>query len=210
VRRTARIAMLGDSSAAVREVWLACHGYGQLASRFLSRLDPAQAEGRLIVAPEALNRFYLDGSIGPHGPDSAVGATWMTREDRLTEIEDYVAYLDAVIDDFAGASVAGLVAFGFSQGVATICRWASRTQRPIRDLVLWSGFLPPELEPRSGLFGTARLTLVYGARDAYAGRDRVDAQSERLRTGGLDHRVIEYDGGHDIDAGTLRALAAEL
>jgi hypothetical protein len=48
------------------------------------------------VAPEGLSRFYFEG--GFHGPGSKVGATWMTREDRLAKIEDYVGYLDALHD----------------------------------------------------------------------------------------------------------------
>ncbi|NIP78275.1 MAG: phospholipase, partial [Gemmatimonadetes bacterium] len=83
-----------------REVWFVLHGYGQLAERFVRRFDalPGVRDGmRAVVAPEALSRFYVEEEVtGPHGPESRVGATWMTRADREHEIRDYVEYLDRV------------------------------------------------------------------------------------------------------------------
>jgi hypothetical protein len=66
----------------VHDVWIVCHGYGQLAADFLAAFQVIAAADRLLVAPEALNRFYPGVTTGPHGPDSPVAATWMTREDR--------------------------------------------------------------------------------------------------------------------------------
>src|SRR6266704_6639708 len=88
VTRTARYFTLG-SSRGVAEVWFACHGYGQLAGRFLEKLRVLDDGTRYLVAPEGLSRFYLSESATAR----RVGASWMTREDRLVEIEDYVRYL---------------------------------------------------------------------------------------------------------------------
>lgn len=91
VRRTARFVTMGTPGEGIREVWFACHGYGELASTFIRGLVRLlDAESRLIVAPEALGRFYLDPS------HEKIGASWMTREDRLNGIRDYLNYLDAV------------------------------------------------------------------------------------------------------------------
>src|SRR5881409_4124826 len=95
VSRTARYFTLGESSRAVGEVWFACHGYGQLAARFLEKLRVLDDGTRYLVAPEGLSRFYLTERT----TERRVGASWMTREDRLAEIADYVRYLDAVYDD---------------------------------------------------------------------------------------------------------------
>src|SRR5437773_9979565 len=92
VSRTARYFTLGERSAAVAEVWFACHGYGQLGARFLEKLRVLDDGTRYLVAPEGLSRFYLSESPS----ERRVGASWMTREDRLAEIADYVQYLDAV------------------------------------------------------------------------------------------------------------------
>src|SRR5256714_11616751 len=115
VSRTARYFTLGESLRGVAEVWFACHGYGQLAARFLEKLRALDDGRRHVVAPEGLSCFYLTESPA----ERRVGATWMTREDRLAEIEDYVRCLDAVSDDvfqrIHRARVAG-DALGFSRG----------------------------------------------------------------------------------------------
>lgn len=212
VPRSARIARLGSVADTLREVWIVCHGYGQLAARFLRTFEPLAGDGtRLIIAPEALNRFYLDDRGGVHGPASAVGATWMTREDRLAEIEDYVRYLDLVLDHvLAGGPDRGtltVTALGFSQGAATVCRWAARGRVPPDHLVLWAGRVPPELEIHPGLFRRASLTLIFGDQDEYASEAAIAAEVARLRTGGLEHRLRRFAGGHRLDRGLLLALA---
>src|SRR5436189_6276382 len=88
--RSARYFTLGSSEHAA-EVWFVCHGYGQLASRFLERFRPIEAERRCIVAPEGLSRFYLTESAA----ERRGGASWVTGGDRLREDEDYVRYTEA-------------------------------------------------------------------------------------------------------------------
>src|SRR5256885_14142400 len=121
--RTARYFTVGSLRGA-GEVWFACHGYGQLASRFLEKLRVLDDGTRFLVAPEGLSRFYLSESP----TERRVGASWMTREDRLAEIEDYVRFLDAVYADVLGLidrSQMTVHALGYSQGAATASRWAA-------------------------------------------------------------------------------------
>ena len=96
--RTARCHTAGPEDGPAREVWLVCHGYGQLASRFIRHFAPLADGTRLIVVPEALSRFYLDHPAKAGSTHARVGASWMTREDREAEIADQVEYLDAVRD----------------------------------------------------------------------------------------------------------------
>jgi hypothetical protein len=78
---------MGSLDASLTEVWIVCHGHGQLASRFLTRFIPIEREDRLFVAPEALSRYYLTPAQGgPHAPNTPVGASWMTSQDREHEI----------------------------------------------------------------------------------------------------------------------------
>ena len=49
VARSARYVTLGPM-AGVREVWFVCHGYGQLATRFLRSFGPLDDGTRLLVA----------------------------------------------------------------------------------------------------------------------------------------------------------------
>lgn len=209
VRRTARYYTLGDPGAA--ELWFVIHGYGQLARRFLRRFEGIATGQRRIVAPEALNRYYSEQTPGFHTADARIGATWMTREDRAAEIDDYVAYLDQLYDTLLAASPVPprrLVLLGFSQGTATACRWAALGTARFSELFLWAGYLPPELEPRPQLFAGARTTLVYGRHDGYTPPAKVKAQSEALEAGELEHDVVWYDGGHEIEPEPLRSLAA--
>src|SRR5689334_8649251 len=89
VPRTARYSTLGPMHGFPRELWFVCHGFGQLAGRFIRNFAPIDDGTRLIVAPEAHNRYYLDSIQERRSQQSPrVGATWMTREFRDAEIAD--------------------------------------------------------------------------------------------------------------------------
>src|SRR2546422_4073268 len=178
--RSARYFTLGSPQHAA-DVWLVCHGYGQLASRFLERFRPIAAERRCIVAPEGLSRFYLTESPA----ERRVGASWMTREDRLHEIDDYVRYLDALYREVLGrveGPAARVTALGFSQGTATVSRWAALGQSRLDHVVLWGGELPPDLDLAASRdrLRDVHFTLVYGERDEYIQRKVVDGMVARL------------------------------
>lgn len=235
VVRTARFWMAGGATARPGEVWFVLHGYGQLARRFLRRFAPLDDGTRWIVAPEALNRFYTSAEPGRHGPGSVVGATWMTREDRLHEIDDYVAYLDRLADtvlarvregdaakaggegDGHGGTVEGdagprVVVLGFSQGVATASRWTVLGRVRPERLVLWGDFLPPDLplEAAGARLRGVDVVLARGARDpVFADPGRAREEAERLASAGVIPRTVTYPGGHEVDAGALQSVAAE-
>ncbi|MEP6729354.1 MAG: hypothetical protein ABJE10_01885 [bacterium] len=214
VPRTARYYTLGPTHGFPRELWLVCHGYGQLASRFMKEFAPIDDGSRLIVAPEALNRFYVDPIAERiHQREQRVGATWMTREARLDEIADYITYLDGVATEvkhhLAGASPR-IVVLGFSQGTATVSRWLAASDFRADQLVLWGGTIPPELDVAlwSERLHGAHITLVAGERDEYATAKIVAAEAERLSSGGVGYTLQRFAGGHDIDGDALTALAS--
>jgi predicted esterase len=215
IPRTARYYALGPTHGEVAELWFVLHGYRQLARRFVSRFRPLDDGSRLVVAPEALSRFYVDPAPGRHAPEARVGATWMTREDRETEIADYVGYLDEVLERVRGG-LAGppgsTVVLGFSQGCHTAARWTVLGRvRPDR-LVLWGDHAPPDLpeEARERL-APVRVTVVHGTRDpSVSGRGPgVPPAADRLSVLGVAWEHVTYVGGHEIDADTLRALARD-
>jgi len=213
VSRTARYYTLGPEDGAVAEVWFVLHGYGQLASTFISAFTAVDDGTRLVVAPEALNRFYLTGVDTP-AADRAVGATWMTREDRANEIDDYVAYLDAVADDVCSRLQAHrwpnrVIVLGFSQGTATAARWASAGRIRPTELVLWGGALPPELLARGHPSHERQLLpyFVVGSRDKFVNAERLAEEEQRMRYAGTAYRLLRYDGGHSIPSQALATLA---
>jgi len=213
VRRTARYYTLGPAPDTAREVWFVLHGYSQLARRFLRHFSRLDDGTRALVAPEALNRYYSEYEPGYHRPDARTGATWMTREDRLTEIADYINYLDqlylTLLPPAAERSPQRLVLLGFSQGAAAAARWAAQGTARFSRIILWGGFVPSELARQPDLFHGSQLTLVCGRGDHYATPAAAHAESEALRAAGLAHRLSWYDGGHQIDATTLERLANE-
>jgi predicted esterase len=215
VHRTARFYVLGTPDTRTKELWVACHGYGQSAASFAKALEPLADDGRVVVAPEALSRFYLDDPAKRHGPDSPVGASWMTRDDRESEITDYVEYLDAVTATVLREMEGGrpsVIAMGFSQGVATAARWTALGRTAIRHLILWAGTVPHDLpiDRRDKLFRGAQVTLVAGRRDTFLTPEAAEqAHTSRERQGILS-RVVTFDGAHTLNSETLRRLAKEI
>jgi predicted esterase len=188
-----------------------CHGYGQLARDFVAIFAPVAGPERAIVAPEALSRYYLDNTRGGSHATSPVGATWMTREDRDSEIADQVSYLDSLRDAVASKAAPGatLTVLGFSQGVATVCRWLDHGQTRPDRLVCWGGAIPDDvrLGEDSPIRGPA-LWLVVGSRDIYATPERVAHQESVLRAAGMPFARLAFDGGHRLDDATMVRLAA--
>jgi predicted esterase len=212
VARTARYCTLGDGSAAVNELWIVCHGFAQLARTFVEEFRTIAGAGRLIIAPEALNRFYLNREGGRAGASARVGATWMTREDRLAEIDDYVRYLDQLYREVTEGQrrEVRVTALGFSQGTATVARWLVHGAARIDRLVLWAGLLPPEIDGSGqsrDRLQSAELVLVRGMRDEMLDVQQLQAQQAALERAGIRVRTEEFDGGHRMDHGTLARLA---
>jgi len=204
---------MGSFDGPLTEVWIACHGQGQLATRFLSRFLPLERDDRLFIAPEALSRYYVTPpKTGPNAANAPIGASWMTREDRECEIEDYVRYLDALHDEIFLRVVREKVrlwVLGFSQGSATVGRWVARGRVEPDRVVLWSGMLPPELNEESAapLARRSPLTVVFGRSDEFASQELIAAQETRLKGLRLPHQAIRFDGGHEIVPDALRMLA---
>ena len=202
VPRTARYHTLGNARTA-KAIWIVLHGYGHLARYFLRKFEPV-AEGLFIVAPEGLSRFYLDEA------HTRVGATWMTREDREHEIADQVTYLDLLTRHCAEQTPGGtpLGVLGFSQGVATACRWAvTGSTRPER-IILWGGTLPPDISTATMAAGlaTCAIDIVQGETDTLVPLAAGTQAAARFREAGVPHAMHQHPGGHDLDTLLLGRL----
>ncbi|MCB0811071.1 MAG: hypothetical protein KDB96_17470, partial [Flavobacteriales bacterium] len=175
----------------------------QLARFFLNKFEGLE-DGLLIAAPEGLSRFYLDAQ------HQRVGATWMTREDREHEIGDQLSYLDALaaslLDECPRAK--GLGVLGFSQGVATACRWTALGKANAQHLVLWGGSMPPDLDRdlMRQRWGDMRVHLVQGEKDELVPEQVVSANAAILQRAQVEHAVHHHAGGHALDAVLLGRL----
>lgn len=212
VSRTARYFTLGEPGDALRELWFVCHGYGQLAGRFVRHFESIAGAERMIVAPEALSRFYVEQPGKTHA-DTHVGATWMTREDRLCDIEDNIEYLDALhahVRAGLAATPLTFIALGFSQGVATVCRWLERTEVHVDRAIFWGGLIPADVDlAASPALRAARLTIAAGTADEHATPELLAAQDARLAAHGIQFERVSFNGSHRIDRATLVRVAGE-
>lgn len=186
-------------------LWIVLHGYGQRAADFIQPFAAIQGDATCIVAPEALSRFYTDGT------DGDIGASWMTSAHRTHEIRDYIAYLNrlhAVLCRNAAPEHTHVL--GFSQGAATACRWIAQTSATIDRLTLWAGRVPPDLSLKAyaDSFRTLDLTLVRGTRDPFINAEAWTALHERLETCDIGYTAHTFEGAHRLHTDTLRTLAA--
>ena len=209
VSRTARYVTLGAEAGEARQVWIALHGYAMLAERFLRLVAPLAEDHRtLAVAPEALSRFYLEtGRDGRHS--NAVGATWLTREDRENEIADAIRYLDQLYGELGarlqpGATIAVL---GFSQGASMAARWVATGSLIPDHLVLW-GIDPPAdaIAQVADRMAGREVTLIAGDRDPFAVEGGIEAQAAALAQRGVRARAERFHGGHALSKAVLRRL----
>lgn len=208
VGRSARYFTLGEPSDNTTQVWIVCHGYRQLAERFISYFSVLDRADRYIVSPEALSRFYVEDRGGEHGQNDKIGASWMTREDRLNEIEDYVTYLDTLCETVlknVDRDKIRVVAFGFSQGVATVCRWVEQGHSKIDHLIMWGGLLPRDVDAKA--LHKVDVTLVKGKQDELINESGFESTVKVLAKSGVNHSVVRFDGGHHLNQRTLRAVA---
>jgi predicted esterase len=213
VTRRARFVSLGPAAADARALWIALHGYAQLAARFLREWEPIVDGSTLIVAPEALSRFYLETARDGRHADR-IGASWLTREDRESEIADTVGYLDSLVDHLCAGlpSAPPIGILGFSQGGAAAVRWVARGRvRPAR-LVLWGSALPADVPPAAiAAKGTPLdVVLVAGRSDPFVAEAAVSAQSDALAAAGARIRVERFEGAHTLDTATLRRVTEGL
>jgi predicted esterase len=208
VAKRARYYTLGTPADAA-DIWIVCHGYGQLAAKFIDQCACIAEAQRLIVAPEGLHRFYLDPPPAP-AAQRRVGATWMTREDRETDIADNVDYLDTLISEVLSHSPAArLRVLGFSQGSATLMRWAVRATRAPHDLIIWAGEVPTDVDWAIGARKLAQTAIVAvrGSRDELTSQSTFERNLRVLDDVGLSYQLYHFEGGHHLDEGTLRRLA---
>jgi predicted esterase len=172
---------------------------------------PLDDGSRLIVAPEGLSRFYL-GEVGERpASERRVGASWMTREDRLAEIDDQVRYLDAVYAEVLQGidrCRSRVCVFGFSQGTAVAARWLGYGTARASRLILWGGEIPPDLDlsVERERFTRLDLTLVAGTRDQFITTKILDREKQRLDAHAIPFHLVTFEGGHEIDEAVLRQV----
>jgi predicted esterase len=203
----ARYSRIGEITKDTRQVWIVLHGYGQLARFFIRKFSSLEEHRICVIAPEGLSRFYLeDVAKRSQTGNDRVGATWMTKENRLMDIENYIQYLNALYRHEVGPSLTTPVTIlGFSQGAATASRWITEQALKFNRLILWAGILPPDMNFEVGkeVLKDKETYLVYGNTDPFLNDSRFGEMQMLASKLGITPQRIEFDGAHDIDEKTL-------
>jgi predicted esterase len=207
VERTARVITLGELSPKTKQIWFVLHGYGQLASFFIKKFEGIASDEIFVVAPEAISRFYVK-------PYSRVGASWMTFDERQSEIDEYIKYLDDVFLKFTeniDLQAVSINIVGFSQGCVTACRWLNAGDIDCKKLLLCSGFFSNGL---ADVINTERVNAlesyyIYGDKDEYLIENPVIAKAfqEGMQRDVPNMKIIEFEGGHTINVEIINQIA---
>ena len=209
----ARYFTAGTLDASTKQVWIILHGYGQLAQYFLRKFEPLTAHNIYFIAPEGLSRFYLSELTAAGRADTKVGATWMTRENRLTDIENYINFLDTIFKQELGdqANSIPVTLFGFSQGCATVCRWAIDGHPRFHRLILWAGLFPPDMDFKKGhdVFADKKTYLVIGNKDHFVNEERMNEFDGLARQLDITPEKIVFDGKHELNESLLQRFATD-
>jgi predicted esterase len=205
----ARYYKQGEISPATKQVWFVIHGYGQLAKYFIKKFNVLEEQGIVVIAPEGLSRFYMEELQTSGRKNNRVGATWMTSENRLMDIGNYIQYLNAMYETEIKNHSIPITVFGFSQGSATASRWVIDGHIKFNRLILWAGILPPDMnfETGSHVLHDKEIHFVYGTQDPFVTDSRFAEMKELTLKLNTQVTVHTFEGGHEIDEATLLKLA---
>jgi predicted esterase len=197
------------NASGARAIWFVLHGYGQLASFFSAKFSALEDQGICVIAPEGLSHFYLEElQTRNKTGDTRVGASWMTRENRLMDISNYLTYLDKIYDREVTDPHVPVSILGFSQGAATATRWALEGHASFNRLILWAGLLPPDMDFEAGkrILKTKEVVMVYGDQDPFVTPDRLKEMEGLCQRADITPRIVRFHGAHEIDRSVLEGL----
>lgn len=205
VSRTGRYFSLNSIQPTTKNIWIAFHGYGQLAEYFIKHFENLDPEENFIIALEGLSRFYINGLTG------RVGASWMTKEDREEEIKDQSNYVNTVLKD-AGIDVSSNAyqfnILGFSQGTAAAVRWFVNNSIRPSHLVLWAGSFPHDVDANEHqeIFKNLPVHFVYGDEDQFLKDVNIEEKTAAFQKAGMKLKVWPFKGKHVMDKPTLAKI----
>lgn len=203
IEKTASYSVHGKDITKAKRIWFVLHGYGQLAEYFIRSFEHLDPSENFIIAPEGFHRFYLEGFSG------RVGASWMTKEERIDDINDYVRYLDQLYCAQKIPSNAEIILLGFSQGVATAMRWLALGEKPhFNRAILWAGSFPQDLKPEKakGTLKDIQVHCVIGNSDPFLSEAHIRRTNDHLAELLVDAKWHQYNGDHRIPKSALNLV----
>jgi predicted esterase len=206
VTKRARYFQIGEANSSIKKVWMVFHGYAMLSEFFIKKFNVLNDGKTLIVAPEALNRFYITENF------SRVGASWMTKEDRENDILENNRYIESLyrkVVEQIGHLNFELNVLGFSQGSPTGCRWVFSSPINVKNLLIWAGDIPKDtlIEKNKSKWADLNTYLVMGKKDQLITKELSDKFEKIISDYGLNYSLVRYEGDHRIFPDVLKSIA---
>ncbi|MFT7072118.1 MAG: putative esterase [Patiriisocius sp.] len=195
---------LNDLTENTKNIWIVFHGLGFLSRYFLRYFEGLNPDENFIIAPQAPSKHYLGTSF------KHVGACWLTKENTKLETENALNYIDKVVDVEIIKEDCTIIILGYSQGVSIATRWMASRKIACSKLILHSGGIPIELNPKSFdyLDADTKVIYLYGNKDKYI--NAAKKTEETLKASKLFHNRLEinvFDGVHEIHTPSILRFA---
>ncbi len=208
VNKKTRYVTYGRLHEGTKYFWFALHGSKMRCEQVLYKFQEFDPDTHFVVAPEALNKFYLKGFGGD------VVASWMTSRDRLNEIEDFSNYLSDLYHQFIPQlnTSCKKIVLGFSQGGTTLYRWLHANEITVDVLIAYSCWIPEDIDltlSKTDL-SSIKQYYTYGIEDQFLTKDRIEMMNQVISKNQLDIEWLPYKGEHKIDKEQLNYMVSKI
>lgn len=203
-RKIARYSTYGRLGPRTKYFWFALHGSKMLCEQMLYKFKAFNPEEHFVVAPEALLRFYEKDFGGP------VVASWMTKRDRLEEIEDFSEYLSGIYTSFETQLPQDCVKsiLAFSQGGTTAFRWLHAKAVEVDNLIPYACWIPEDIALNESKTDLSKINVLftYGTEDKFLTEKRISMINEVIAQNKLTVKSLPYKGDHRVKKEQLQNI----
>lgn len=203
-QKTARYSTYGELTAATKYFWFALHGSKMLCEQMIYKFSDFDPTEHFVVAPEAMHRFYEKDFGGP------VVASWMTKRDRLTEIEDNGNYLSSLYEHFTHQLPKSCVRsiLAFSQGGTIAFRWLDKKKVDFDYFIPYACWVPEDIDLTQSKtdLSQSKILFTYGQQDQFLNDKRMAMIQSILEKNNLAATLLPYAGDHRISKQQLKSL----
>ena len=192
---------LNSLTSKTKNVIFACHGMGYLSRYFLKYFKGLNSDDNYIIIPQAQSKYYIAPKM------KHVGASWLTKENTLKEMENIISYFDSVLSNEKIENL-NFIFLGYSQGVSVAMRYLAKRKIIVSKLILMSGGIPKELTPKDFKYlkNKAAIYYVYGDKDKYITEDFLNSEKKRFEDLFSNINYIEFDGNHEIKTEIIESI----
>lgn len=202
--KTARYASYGELGEQTKYFWFVLHGSKMLCEQMLYKFKDFDPVEHFVVAPEALSRFYEKEFMGP------VVASWMTKRDRLSEIDDNNHYLSGLYTHFTTLVPESCkkIVLAFSQGGTIAFRWFHAHTIEVDFLIPYACWIPEDIDLSTSQtdLQTQQILFTYGEQDQFLTAERIKMIEQVIHSNQLRLTQLPYQGDHRISRPQLHSI----